>query len=257
MELLAKFFRQEIFSHINESLVVASLIFVRVLAFLHTAPVFGHKSISSLCRIGLGIFVTLLLMSAAEAQTPPKEGYYLPFVVMVNVALGLLMGFVTSLLFRIVQAGGEMMDAAMGFSSGQMFDPSIGAQTTIMGRFMTMLSVVVFFSVSGPERILQGLYNSIKSLPLYSPNIAFDVTKIIQLTGDIIEMGFIIVSPVVLTILVNDLVLGLVSRASPQINAFQISFTVKPTIGLIIFLLVLPLFFSSMANLFSSTSRLF
>jgi flagellar biosynthetic protein FliR len=257
MELLAKFFRQELFSHMGESIVLASLILIRVLGFLHMAPVFSHKSISSLSRIGLSILFTMFLLDIHSVQKTPSEGYYLPYVAVLNLAIGLLMGFTGRVMFSIVSAAGEMMDAAMGLSSAQTFDPTMGAQTTIMGKFMAILSIVVFFAVSGPEMLLQGLSNSIDSFPLYSPIVSINIYKLVSLTGDIINMGFILISPVILTILVNDLVLGLISRASPQINAFQISFTIKPTIGIIVFLLILPLYFTGVANLFSSTSRLF
>ena len=145
----------------------------------------------------------------------------------------------------------------MGFSSAQTFDPSIGSQTTIIGKFMSVLVIVVFFAVSGPEMLIIGLRNSLESFDLYNPSMAIDIGRIISLTGDIIEMGFILVSPVVLTILITDLVLGLVSRTAPQINAFQISFTIKPSVGSIIFIFILPLFMTALVNFLTSPSRMF
>jgi flagellar biosynthesis protein FliR len=120
-----------------------------------------------------------------------------------------------------------------------------------------MLSVVVFFAVGGPEMLLQGLSNSFEAFSIFNPNVSLNIPKIIHLSGDIIRMGFVIVSPIVLTILVNDLILGLLSRASPQINAFQISFTIKPVLGILILMLILPMFFSTVANIFTSASRLY
>ena len=160
-------------------------------------------------------------------------------------------------MFSIVTAGGEMMDSSMGFSSAQIFDPASGAQTTLIGRFMSSLAIVIFFIVRGPERLIAGLYKSFEIFPLYGAEINYGVDKVISLTGDIISMGFVIISPVVLTILLNDLILGLISRASPQINAFQISFTIKPSLGSIVLILILPLFMGGMFNLFSSASRYF
>ena len=257
MELLANYFRQDLFSHLGEWVVAASMVLVRVLAFMHMAPIFSHKSVSNMARMGFAVLVTAMLFSAKEFETPPGEGYHLIYPIIVNVALGLLMGFVAKMMFAIPTAGGEMMDSSMGFSSGQTFDPSSGHQTTIIGRFMSTLVIVVYFAVSGPEMLLRGLSNSFDSFGLYNPNMQIDIAKLIGLSGDIIEMGFLIVSPVVLTILVNDIVLGLISRASPQINAFQISFTIKPSIGSIIFLIIMPLYFMGLTSLLTDTSRLF
>jgi len=257
MDLFTNLFRQELFAELGYSVIAVSLLLTRLLAFVHFAPVFSHKSVPAHTKIGLAFLITTMLAPKALETPVPDDGYSLLFVVILNFLMGFLMGFTTNLLFTIVVAGGEMMDAAMGFSSGQMFDPSLGGQTTIIGRFMSMLSIVVFFSVGGPEMLLEGMSNSLDSFPIYATSLDINVFKIIHLTGQIISMGFIIVSPVVLTILVNDIVLGLVSRASPQINAFQISFTIKPSIGVLVWMLIMPLFFSGVANLFSSASKLF
>jgi len=256
MELLAGFFRQEALSSHSEWVIAASLVLVRVIAFLHEAPVFGHKNISTLSRIGFGIFLTMILMASIDIPRPPSTGYYLPWAITINAILGLLIGFVAKLMFETVVAGGEMMDSSMGFSSAQTFDPHSGAQTTIMGKFMSMLSIVVFFWVKGPERLIESLHKSFGSVDIYAPTFSIDALKIVHLVGDIISMGFIIVSPIVLTIMVLDIVLGLISRAAPQINAFQISFTIKPSVGAIVFLLIMPLFFMGLTNFFSSAGRL-
>lgn len=239
------------------SVIALSLVMVRILGFVHFAPIFSHKSVPSHVRIAFTVLLTSMLAPKAFEVAMPAEGFSIIYAVMVNFALGFIIGFTTNILFTTIVAGGEMMDAAMGFSAGQMFDPSLGGQTTIIGKFMGTLSIVVFFYIGGPEALIQGLYNSFETFNLFDPNMAININKIIHLVGDIIRMGFVLVSPVVLTILVNDLVLGLLSRASPQINAFQISFTIKPVVGVSILLIILPLFFSAIANFLGSQSRLY
>lgn len=257
MELFANFFAQDILSSNIEWIAAASLVLARIIAFMHMAPVFGHKSISSMTRIAVSVIIAAILFATLELKAPPMQGYSLFWAVSLNVALGSLIGFVSRIMFETVVAGGEMMDSSMGFSSGQTFDPQSGSQTTILGRFMSVLSIVVFFFIGGPEMLLKALHNSFLNFNLYQPNLSLDVFHIVSLVGDIISAGFVLVSPVVLTILVTDITLGLISRASPQINAFQISFTIKPSVGAIVFILILPLFMSGLMNFFMSPSRYF
>jgi len=257
MELFVNAFRHSFFGDIGLSILAASLVLVRILSFVHFAPVFSHKSVPAYVRIIFAFLLTNLIADYVVVQEIPKEGYSLVYAIMVNIVLGFIMGFVSNLMFTTVVAGGEMMDSAMGFSAAQTFDPSLGSQTTIMGKFMGMLSIVVFFQVRGFEIMLEVLTNSFTRFSLYDPIMNINIAKIIHLSGDIINMGFLIVSPIVITILITDLVLGLISRAAPQINAFQISFTVKPTIGALIWLIIMPLFFTGLANLFLSPSRYF
>lgn len=257
MDLFTNLFRNTDFMDIGTSLVAVCLLLVRLLAFVHFSPIFSHKSVPAHARIAFAFFITVLLSSRVLEEPIPEEGFSLLGAVVINFAIGFIIGYVANLMFITIVAGGEMMDAAMGFSAAQTFDPGLGSQTTIIGKFMGSLCIVVFFIVGGPERLLEGLSNSIDSYSIYAPALNFNVFKIVHLVGDIITMGFMLVSPMVLTILVNDLVLGLVSRAAPQINAFQISFTIKPSIGATIWLIILPLFFSAVAKFFTSTSRLF
>lgn len=257
MELFVGLFKHHLFASMGHSVVIWGLLLVRVLGFMHFAPIFSNKSVPSHFRIGMAIFLTLMLSPKAFAQSIPEAGYSLLFAVLANFALGFIMGFTANILFTVVVAGGEMMDAAMGFSSAQMFDPSLGGQTTIFGKFMSTLCIVIFFQISGPEMLIEGLARSLETFSIYDPNLKVNIGKIIHSTGDIINLGFILVSPIVLTILINDLILGLLSRAAPQLNAFQISFTIKPLIGLLILLLILPTFFISVANLLAGAGKMF
>ena len=257
MDLFTDLFRHNIFEGMGASLIAFSLFLVRMLAFTHFAPIFSHKSVASHVRIVMSFMMTAM-MSPVLMQTPvPEVGYSLVFAVLVNFILGFIMGFTVNILFITVVAGGEMMDSAMGFSAAQTFDPALNSQTTIIGKFFNLLSIVIFFYIGGPEMLLQGLADSASSFPIYAAELDINVFKIVTLCGNIINIGFMLVSPIIITILVNDLVLGLISRAAPQINAFQISFTIKPSIGVITLLLILPLFFRAVMNFFSNANALF
>lgn len=257
MELFVDLFRQPLFASLGNLVIAFALALLRLVSFLHFAPMFSSKNVPTMIRVGLAIFLTSMLSSTIIQQKIPSEGYSLVMAIISNILLGFVLGFTVNLLFYIIAAGGEMMDAAMGFSAAQIFDPSLGGQTTIMGKFMTMLSTVIFFSVHGPEMLIEGIALSFDKFNLYLPTLNINIFKIMHLCGDIIRIGFVLTSPIVLTILVNDIVLGLVSRAAPQINAFQISFTIKPTIGLLVWLIVMPLFFTSVGNLLVSGVKMF
>ncbi len=257
MDLFTDLFRQNVFEGIGYNILAVSLFLVRMLAFTHFAPIFSHKSVPSHVRIVLAFLMTTMVSPRLQEIPLPEDGYSLIFAILINFLLGFIIGFTANILFITVVAGGEMMDASMGFSAAQTFDPALNTQTTILGKFMNTLSIVIFFYIGGPEILLQGLVNSVDTFSIYMTDIDINVPKIITMCGNIINMGFILVSPIVITILINDLVLGLISRAAPQINAFQISFTVKPSVGVITLLLILPLFFRALINFFSNTGSLY
>lgn len=237
--------------------VIVLLIFSRVLAFASTAPLIGHKSIPALIKISFSMLLTLIILPNLHVPEVYPKDYQFIYLIVINVVVGLFIGWVAHLVLEIGRTAGEMLDMQMGLNAATIFDPGTQTQSTIIGRFFDMLTLTLFISIGGMEKIIEGLYKSFNTFPIiiYELNINFD--KLLKATTDVIAIGFLIVSPIVITILAVDLILGLMSRAAPQINAFQVSFSIKPSIGIILLMMLLPALFQILASLFSDPNRFF
>ncbi len=236
---------------------IALLVFSRVLAFASTAPLIGHKGIPALVKISFSMLLTLIIMpNLAIPEAYPKD-YQFIYLIVINVMVGLFIGWAAQLVIETGRIAGEMVDMQMGLNAATIFDPGTQTQSTIIGRFFDVLTLTLFISIGGMEKVIEGLYKSFTAFPIlmYEFNINFD--KLLKATTDIIAIGFLLVSPIIITILAVDLILGLMSRAAPQINAFQISFSIKPSVGIILLIMLLPALFQVLASLFSSPNRFF
>ena len=237
--------------------IITLLVFSRVLAFASTAPLIGHKSIPALIKISFSILLTLIIMpNLTVPEVYPKDFQFVYFIVM-NVMAGLFIGWIAHLVLEIGRTAGEMVDMQMGLNAATIFDPGTQTQSTIIGRFFDMLTLTLFISVGGLEKIIEGLYKSFNVFPIIMYELNINLDKILKATTDVIAIGFLIVSPIVITILAIDLILGLMSRAAPQINAFQISFSIKPSVGILLLIMLLPALFQVLASLFSNPNRFF
>ncbi len=237
--------------------IIILLVFSRVLAFASTAPLIGHKSIPALVRISFSILLTLILMPNLTVPDVYPKDFQFVYLIVINVMVGLFIGWVAHLVLEIGRTAGEMVDMQMGLNAATLFDPGTQTQSTIIGKFFDMLTLTLFISIGGMEKVIEGLYKSFNAFPIvmYEFHISFD--KLLKATTDVIAIGFLIVSPIVITILAVDLILGLMSRAAPQINAFQISFSIKPSIGIVLLVMILPALFQVLASLFSNPTRFF
>jgi len=236
---------------------IALLVFSRVLAFASTAPLIGHKGIPALVKISFSMLLTLIIMpNLAIPEAYPKD-YQFIYLIVINVMVGLFIGWAAQLVIETGRIAGEMVDMQMGLNAATIFDPGTQTQSTIIGRFFDVLTLTLFISIGGMEKVIEGLYKSFTAFPIlmYEFNINFD--KLLKATTDIIAIGFLLVSPIIITILAVDLILGLMSRAAPQINAFQISFAIKPSLGILLLIILLPALFQVLANLFSNPNRFF
>ena len=237
--------------------IIGLLVFARTMGFTATAPLIGSKQIPALIKISFGIVMTLIIFPLVNVPSEyPRNQEFVYFIVM-NAAIGMLIGWVCSLVLEIGRVAGEMLDMQMGLNAATMFDPNTQSQTTIVGHFFEFTTLVIFISVGGVEKTLEGLYKSYNTFPVVFEQISFSLDKIIKATAELVAIGFLVVSPIIIIILAVDLILGLMSRAAPQINAFQVSFSIKPTIGLLLLMLLLPTLFEIFAKLFNNPNRYF
>lgn len=235
--------------------VIALLVFSRSIAFVSTAPLIGHKTIPSLVKVSFAILLTLLLMPNLETPGEYPKNYQFVYQIVMNVCVGLLLGWVSNLIIEIGRVGGEMLDMQMGLNAATIFDPGSQTQSTLIGRLFDMITLMLFVSVGGMEKVIEAFSKSYTTFPIIVDQINLNFTKILHATADVATIGFIIVSPIIITILAVDLILGLMSRAAPQINAFQISFSIKPTIGLLLVLILLPAILQVLLKLIDNPNK--
>ena len=237
--------------------IIALLVFARNAGFASTAPLIGNKSIPALVKIGFGIILTLILLPVLDVPSEYPKGFKFIYLIFINATIGMLVGWIATLVIEIAKTAGEMLDSQMALNAATIFDPGTQTQATLMGRFFDYLSLVLFISIGGMQKVIEGLYKSYSAFPIIVYKLNLNLEKIIHATGEVIAIGFLLMSPIIIILLIQDLILGLMSRAAPQINAFQISFSIKPSTGILILMILLPGLFQILANFFSNPLRFF
>lgn len=233
------------------------LVFARCIGFVVTAPLLGSKTIPGLAKVSFGIFLTLFIAPMIELPSEYPKDFLFVYLIVINAAIGMLMGWLISLVIDIAKVAGEMLDNQMALHAATLFDPGTQQQTTLIGHFFDLLALALFVSIGGMEKTIEGLARSFVTMPPVIYELTFNFGRILKATQDIITIGFLIVSPIVMILLLLDLILGLMSRAAPQINAFQVSFSIKPSAGIILIIILLPTLFEIFTKLFSEPMRYF
>ncbi|MDX1920571.1 MAG: flagellar biosynthetic protein FliR [Candidatus Caenarcaniphilales bacterium] len=218
------------------------LVFARVLGFVHIGPAISQTSIPMLVRIGFAFLLTIVISSVVPAAPKDMNSYNYALSIVLNLLAGMFVGYLTRLVLDIVQVAGEVMDNQLGLNSVSLFDPTLG-QTTTLSLFFRTFAVVLFLYCGGMEMTLISFLKSFEVFPLT----AFDFTtfqinmpQVLQMTGQVVTLGIIASSPIIVVILFMDVVLGLMSRAASQINPFSLSFSLKPVVGALVLVLIFP-----------------
>lgn len=238
------------------------IIFARVMGFFRMAPVFNRKEFFSFAKLGFGIICTVMLVSVLQPQPVPyADNGAMLLGILLNYAVGAMIGFVAQLVLLAVEAGADMINMQMGLSSAMVLDPTTQSQTSILGRIFGILGICIFINIGGIYWLFRALMKSFEVFALYSVNIPLEqlvnLDYVISLSSNVLYMGLQIAAPVLLATLGQDIILGVISKTAPQVNVFQLSFLFKPVLGAAIMIWILPMLVGVITDYFNSFSVIF
>lgn len=248
------------FPEINNALGGGLLIFARVLGFVRFAPVLNRKEMAGYIKLCFALILTIILMMTVHTG-PVPHGSSLILGLVLNLAGGMMIGFIANCIVQAISAAGDMINMQMGLSSAMVLDPTVGAQVSILGNFFGLLAVIIFIHVGGVYWLINALHRSLEIFPVYATAIPMDqlINKeyLITITSNVLYVGLQIASPVLLATLGQDLILGIISKTAPQVNVFQLSFLFKPVLGAAILLWIMPVIINVISDYFISFAKIF
>ena len=248
------------FPEINNALGAGIFIFARVLGFVRFAPVLNRKEIPGMIKISVARILTIILTMTVETG-PAPTGTSLILGIILNIAGGMMIGFIANCIVSAIAAAGDMINMQMGLSSAMVLDPTAGAQVSILGNFFGLLAVILFIDVGGVYWLVNALHRSFEIFPVYATAIPMDrlINKeyLVTITSNVLYIGLQIASPVLLATLGQDLILGIISKTAPQVNVFQLSFLFKPVLGAAILLWIMPIIVNVINDYFISFAKIF
>ncbi len=217
--------------------------FLRVLALLSAVPVLSQRSVPARVRIGLAALIAFAVQASLPAM--PVVALDSPeamAMVAQQVLIGLTIGFATRLVFAAVELGGELIGLQMGLNFAGFFDPMSSSQGTASARFMGTMASFLFIVINGHLFLIAAVVQSFHSFPVGTEVLGFMRTLEPQTWAvELFRLGLTIALPIVGMLLFVNLVLGMISRVSPQINVFAIGFPVTLSVGLLGLLFTLPM----------------
>jgi flagellar biosynthetic protein FliR len=221
------------------------LVLLRVSALLMVAPIFGHRTWLARAKVGLAFTVSIILYPLVAETTPEIPAGVLPYALMMikEILMGVVMGFVVLLLFVGIQFAGQLAGLQMGFGIVNVIDPQSSNHVSIMGQFLNVLAILLLLSLNGHHTILTGLVTSFETIPLGGVELKVGLMyKMITLTTQVFVIAIQISAPIMTALFLVTVALGVLARTVPQMNVFMVGFPVQITVGLGAFLVCLPLF---------------
>lgn len=221
------------------------LVIMRASGLFLMAPVFGDQSIPKLIKVGLVILLSGVIASViAQPQLPPvTSAWALAGLAVKEILVGLIIGLVYRLLFMGVETGGALVGYQMGFAMVEVPDVNGLGQIPVLGKFWFLIAVLVFFAINGHHLILTAFADSYEVIPAGMVNASGEVGELlIKYTAYVFVIAIKVAAPVMITLFLVDVALGVVSKTMPTMNVFFVGMPIKIGAGLAVMALSLPFF---------------
>ncbi|MBS4198970.1 flagellar type III secretion system protein FliR [Bacillus sp. FJAT-49732] len=231
------------------------LVFTRVATFFVTMPLFSYRTLPAAYRIGFAFFLSLLMYYTLDIQSIDITGEYFLLIIK-EAGIGLFIGFTAYMILSAIQIAGGFIDFQMGFAIANVIDPQTGTQSPLIGQYLYMFSLLFLLSINGHHLILDGIFYSYQFIPIDQVFIPFGDSSlaeyIIKSFSMMFTIAFQMAIPVVASLFLVDVALGIVARTVPQLNIFVVGFPIKIAVSFIILFVVLGVMFGVIQNLFET-----
>jgi len=221
------------------------LILLRVGGIMSISPFFGHRNIPTIVKIGfIGIF-SIILLPIVPVHGLDSEGNLgaLFATAAIEILVGLLIGFAAMIVFIGVQLGGQIIGFQIGFAVMEVIDPTTSQGVSIIGQFQYILAILLFLAIDGHHLIINAVVQSFAIAPLGQVSLSSATAEIMtRMAVDVFSIAVKLSAPVIVTLFLTDVALGIIARTVPQMNVFIVAFPLKIGAGLLILVASLPFF---------------
>ena len=202
---------------------------LRISALMVTAPILGDSRVPPRARILLALTLTMVIAPTQPAAPPVLSGAWWA-AAMLQVIVGLLIGFAFKLVFEGIRMAAEAASGATGLSFAQLTDPVDGMPTAAIGSLYAMLAALAFLAMNGHLVIIRILSESFTAVPVDPAVLA---RHVLAFAGQVLAGGVFLAAPVMAAMMGVYLSMGAISKAAPALNLFAVGFPAALLIGLI------------------------
>ncbi len=225
-------------------------------------PLFGNARIPTVVRLAGALTLSVSLLRTVgptlprwTPMAPPALGEIVSFV-STEFLLGAGMGLASRWMFAVVMSSAHWVGMQMGFSAGGVLDPEYQSSDTSWSEMQSLAAAVLFFGVGGHLFLIQAIADSYRfdfSHFMESITGAPGAQFWTQIGTTFFAWMLRLSGPMVVVLLLLQAALGILSKFIPQINIWSVSIPLTIGVGVILFMLLSPLYGDALTSLFNAT----
>ncbi|GIW95091.1 MAG: flagellar biosynthesis protein FliR [Pirellulaceae bacterium] len=218
------------------------LVLSRLGVWLMLAPGSASPGVPAQARLWLATTVSLLVLPIAGKELPqlPQSLADLSMMLFREILIGALLGLAVALLVSGLHLAGYLVAHVAGVQLADIADPAFDSPLPAHGKLFELLVLGIFFASGGHRRVLGALLDS---FVLFPPGTAWEggpaVGSLESVALASFSLALRLAAPVLISVLLATVVLGLISRTVPQLNILAMGFSLNGLVLLAALLLSL------------------
>ncbi|OHD98130.1 MAG: flagellar biosynthetic protein FliR [Sulfurimonas sp. RIFCSPHIGHO2_12_FULL_36_9] len=204
------------------------LLFFRFGALFMAVPIFSHNSIPATTKASMAFFFTIVFYSSMPPLAIPITVPSIVLAILSELFFGLAIGTILQISFNVITFAGGQISFMMGFSMASAIDPQNGISMPIISQFLSLMALMVIFTIDMHHWMLLFIDGSLKNIPLggfiMSENL---FNYIIKAMSNMFMVGFMIAFPITALSWLADIIFGMLMKTMPQFNLLVIGFPIK------------------------------
>ncbi|WP_026476016.1 flagellar biosynthetic protein FliR [Alkaliphilus transvaalensis] len=213
------------------------LILIRITGIFVAAPVFARNNFPMPMKIGFSVAISFILLPIlGDGFLLEINGFWqLTYYTIIEFMIGIIIGFIAFMYFSALYLAGTIIDTQMGFGMVNVFDPQTNTQVPVMGNFYNNLVSLLFIVMNGHHLLIRILADSYQLLPVgFTFTIGSDmIGQLNHIMIEVFILAFKFSAPVLITVLLANILLGILARTMPQMNVFIVGLPLKIIVGIV------------------------
>ncbi len=228
----------------------------RILSMILSTPLLSIQSVPRVAKVALAGLVAFIVLPQAYTEGWNLAPFSLDFALLLigESLIGVITGFFISMVFATFSSAGQFFSYQMGFGASEVYDALAQIENPLLGQFLNLVAMLVFLQINGFQTLfLGGVLRSFQSLNCISLAASHEFLLPFFLKGltTLFLNAMTIALPIVGTLFLVHVAMGLVSKAAPQMNLMSEGFPITILVSFTLLILSLPI----MLNLFISVMQ--
>ncbi len=188
----------------------------------------------------MAFFFAVIFFESVPPLNIPLTVPSVSIAILSELLLGLVIGVVLQLAYNVITFAGGIISFMMGFSMATAIDPQNGVSMPIVSQFLSLLALMVLFSLNLHHWLILYIDKSLQYIPLGGFLMTEHIISYtIQAAGHMFLVGLLIAFPIIALSLLADLIFGMLMKTMPQFNLLVIGFPIKIMVSFVILIATL------------------